>query len=76
MEILKVILLVIFFIISTAIIVLSFIINKDSDDGTVEMGTKNYYGNGNMSVEDKLDLSMKILFILFVLDIIGLYFVL
>lgn len=77
MKALKIILLITFFIISSAIIILSFIIHKDHDDGTVETAMKeSYYGkNKALSQEAKLDLAMKILFGIFVVNILALYFV-
>lgn len=74
---LKIILLITFFIISTAIIILSFIIYKDQDDGTVETAMKDsYYGkNKSLNLEAKLDLTIKILFGIFLVNIIALYFV-
>lgn len=77
MEVLKIILIITFFIIAAALIILSFIINKDQDDGTVQTASKeSYYGkNAALNTEAKLDIAMKVLFGIFVLNIVALYFV-
>lgn len=77
MKVLKIILLITFFILASALIILSFIIHKDEDDGTVQTASKgSYYGkNTGLNTEAKLDIAMKALFGIFVLNIIALYFV-